>query len=224
MDELASILEIGAASAELQTGNSGVVCAISNYSKYVLLLDDVGTVASKIDTSSGHGSCSTRIVLPGAVNHHVIAVEGDGKFVFRFAVWDVPAIHEQLTFRAKNRFIEERLQYAKDDDFTYVINGDNLSVPGCTHLRDLYIMLHHSGSGGHAINAVELPARYTHGNGAQSLHKTVAQSAPDTITAGYRIRVSGDCAMTQDPTSHLRGRMRIGPGASAKAIVTLFNA
>jgi hypothetical protein len=157
MEEIAAILEIGAASAELLKGTSdgGITCAITNYSKYVLLLDDVGSIAARIDNSPGNGSCSTRIVLPGAVNHHVIAAQGSGaKLVFRFAVWDVPAIHasELTTFRAKNRFIEERLQYAKDDAFTYVINGDN-----CQHTKDLYVMLNYGGSKDrHSMNAVEL--------------------------------------------------------------------
>ena len=138
MDELAAILEIGAASAELLKATSdsgGITCAITNYSKYVLLLDDVGAVAARINNSRGSGSCSTRIVLLRAVNHHAITARGyDAKFAFHFAVWDVPAVYdsESTTFQAKNRFIEERLQYAKDDAFTYVINDNN-----CYHIKDL---------------------------------------------------------------------------------------
>ena len=54
----------------------------------------MGTVAARIDNLSCYGSCSTCIVLPGVVNHHVITAQGsDAEFVFRFPVWDVPAIY-----------------------------------------------------------------------------------------------------------------------------------
>jgi len=152
MDELAAIFEISA-SAEPQkaTSNGSVSCAITNYSKYVLLLNDVGTVTAQINTAS-HSSCSTHIVLPGAVNHHTIAVEGSGACVFCFAVWYVPALSNDLTFWAKNRFIKENLQYATDDVYTYIIN-----IPGCNHISDLYIMLNYdSVKSNHLINAVKL--------------------------------------------------------------------
>ena len=221
----------------------GICCQFVNNSSYLLIVDCVPSPGIALH---GFTLVGSRILLPHHYNKEYIGCASDGLFTgaeayFRISVWDAKNDLASVPASQQSAWVSDRLKYSKThlDDDTYVLAPllNSQETITAQKVSTMYVMLDNPcessflisshkhmlttrlGSGEPKINAIEMDVN-TADNGYTF---TAASFEPDDkLTAGYRIKAGGDCALEKGVK--LRGYMRIEHGNNVKAYITVTDA